>query len=210
MIRVNLLPPEYRKSDGPPVARVVTLVIGAVLSASAFGCWCYVHFGLLAEAETRRTEKEEELAQVRAQADRADALLREFQEYQRRRDTIEKIGASRILWSRKLDELADIVFNKGDQKQYLVWLNSVKTGLSNNPKSPVTLTIAGTSGGAEYARLSDFNRTIKETKEFFEDFERVDPPEGTQRHLDDSRFPTTGWEFSFTLDHKQPNWREKQ
>lgn len=210
MIRVNLLPPEYRKADGPPIARVVALVSGAVVTASAFGVWCWVHFGVLAEAESLRAEKEEDLAQVRALADRSDALEREFQEYQRRRDTIEKIGSSRILWSRKLDELADLVHNKGDSKLYLVWLNSIRTNTPRVSGSPVALTITGVSGGEEYARLSDFNKTIKDTKEFFEDFIKVDPPEGTQRRFDDGRFPAAGWEFNFTLDHKQPNWREKQ
>jgi len=210
MIKINLLPPEYRKSDGPPIARVAALVVGAVVSASAFGVWCWVHFSVLADAEARRIEKEEDLAQVRDLADRSDALLREFQEYQRRRETIEKIGSSRILWSRKLDEMSDLIHNKGDTKAFLVWLNSVRTVGARGSDSQVGLSIAGISGGAEYSKLSDFNRAIKETKEFFEDFVKVDPPEGTQRKFEDGRFPLAGWEFSFTLDHKHPNWREKQ
>ena len=210
MIKVNLLPPEYRKSDGPPIARVAALVVGAVVSASAFGVWCWVHFSVLADAETRRIEKEEDLAQVRDLADRSDALLREFQEYQRRRETIEKIGSSRILWSRKLDEMSDLIHNKGDTKAFLVWLNAIRTVGARGPDSQVGLSISGISGGAEYSKLSDFNRAIKETKEFFEDFVKVDPPEGTQRKFEDGRFPLAGWEFSFTLDHKHPNWREKQ
>jgi len=210
MIKVNLLPPEYRKSDGPPIARVAALVVGAVVSASAFGFWCWMHFSVLAEAEAQRAEKEEQLAQVRAQAERSDALLREFQEYQRRRDTIEKIGSSRVLWSRKLDEMADLIHNKGDTKAFMVWLNAIRTTGARGPESPVGISISGVSGGAEYQKLSDFNRTIKETKEFFEDFVKVDPPEGTLRRFDDGRFPISGWEFSFTLDHKHPNWREKQ
>jgi len=210
MIKVNLLPPEYRKSDGPPIARVAALVVGALVTASAFGVWCWMHFSVLADAEAQRAEKEEELAQVRALAERSDALLREFQEYQRRRETIEKIGASRVLWSRKLDELSDLIHNKGDAKTFQVWLNSIRTTGQRGAESPVGLNITGVSGGAEYSKLSDFNRAIKETKEFFEDFVRVDPPEGTQRKFDDGKFPVVGWEFSFTLDHKHPNWREKQ
>ena len=117
MIRVNLLPPEYRKVDGPPIGRVVALVVGAFLVTSAVGGWGYVHFGLLSDAEKQREEKEEDLQQLRRMAERSQALLAEFTEYQRRRETIEKIGASRILWSRKLDELSDIIFNKGDQDE---------------------------------------------------------------------------------------------
>lgn len=209
MIRVNLLPPEYRKVDGPPVGRVVSLVAGAFLVASSLGAWGWVHFGPLAEEEGRRAQLEEELTQIKQQADRSQALLREFTEYQRRRETIEKIGTSRILWSRKLDEMADIIHNKGDQKEYLVWLSGMRTASGRTADSPVGLHIQGLCGGS-LSNLSAFNYKIKETKEFFDDFTRVDPPAGTQKILDDKKWPNKAWDFSFILDHKHPNWREKQ
>lgn len=208
MIRVNLLPPEYRKPEGPPIARVAALVAGVLLVTSAAGVWGYVHFGLLADAEARRDELSQELETVRKQADRSRALLGEFTEYQRRRATIEKIGSDRILWSRKLDEMADIIHNKGDQKEYLVWLGSMRTTQGRGPESPVGLHIQGLCGGT-LTNLSEFNRRIKDTKEFFEDFVKVDPPAGTQKLFNDKRYPNTGWDFSFILDHKHPNWREK-
>lgn len=209
MIRVNLLPPEYRKVDGPPVGRVVALVVGAFLVASALGGWGYVHFGMLAEEENKRAQLEEELTQLKQQADRSDSLLREFTEYQRRRDTIEKIGTSRILWSKKLDEVADIIHNKGDQKEYLVWLGSIRTTSGRSPDSPVGLQIQGLSGWS-LSNLSEFNKRIKDTKEFFEDFTRVDPPAGNQVKFNDKKYPDVGFNFTFIMDHKQPNWREKQ
>jgi Tfp pilus assembly protein PilN len=209
MIRVNLLPPEYRKVDGPPVGRVVALVVGAFLVASALGGWGYVHFGMLAEAENQRVQLEEELAQLKQQAERSQLLLREFTEYQRRRDTIEKIGTSRILWSRKLDEMADIIHNKGDQKEYLVWLAAVKTTTGRSAESPIGLQIQGLSGGT-LANLSEFNKRIKDTREFFEDFTKVSPPAGQQKILDGKKYPNVAFDFSFEMDHKQPNWREKQ
>jgi hypothetical protein len=210
MIKVNLLPAEYRKSDGPPVARLVALVLGAVVTAGAMGWWGYVHMNILAEAEAERIAAEEELTQVRAQAERSAALLQEFKEYQRRRETIDRIGTSRVLWSRKLDELADIVHNKGDTKQYMVWLNSVRTASPRRPDSGVSLSISGVSGGESYSKLSDFNRSIKENKEFFEDFLHADPPEGAKNAFADKKYPSIGWTFAFTLDLKQPNWREKR
>lgn len=209
MIRVNLLPPEYRKVDGPPVARVVALVAGAFLVTSAAGFWGYVHFGLLADAVKQREEKEEDLLQLRQQAERSAALLAEFTEYQRRRATIESVGASRILWSRKLDELSDIIFNKGDQKEYLVWLSSVRSQSGRQPDSPVGLAISGLCGGS-LSNLSDFNKKLKETREYFDDFLKIDPPVGNQVVLDGARHPKVAWSFSFTMDHKLPNWREKQ
>lgn len=209
MIRVNLLPPEHRKPDGPPVGRLVVVVAGAVLVTSALGGWGYVHFGLLAEAENERAQLEEELTQLKQQADRSRELLRECGEYQRRRDQIEKIGASRILWSRKLDEFADIVHNKGDQKEYLVWLGRINSGSGRSPESAASFAFQGLCGGS-LTNLSSFNAKIKDTKEFYEDFLKLDPPVGAQRKLNDGKSPNVAWDFNFTMDHKQPNWREKQ
>jgi hypothetical protein len=33
---------------------------------------------------------------------------------------------------------------------------------------------------------------------------------GTVRKFADGRFPNVAWDFSFTMDHKATNWREKQ
>lgn len=209
MIRVNLLPVEYRKAEGPPLARVAVVVAGAILVTSALGGWGYVHFGVLAEAESRRDQLQQDLEQLRQQAERSKSLLREYTEYQRRRDTIEKIGSSRILWSRKLDEFGDIIHNKGDQKDYLVWLSSVRTSAGRGADSPVGLQFQGLCAGS-LSNLSDFNKRIKDTKEFFEDFNRISPPAGTQKTFGDGKFPAVGWDFSFELDHKPANWREKQ
>jgi hypothetical protein len=210
MIRVNLLPPEYRKVEGTPVARLVTTIAGVFLVACAAGVWGYVHMAMLAQVRDDRLQKEEELASLKAQAERSQALLKEFKEYQRRRETIEKIGSSRILWSKKLDEMADLIHNKGDTKRHMVWLNSIRTQNGRFPTSPMELVIHGWSGGEPVHKLADFNADIKKSEDFFPDFYSVDPPEGKSIAFDDDNVPSSAWEFSFGLDLKSPNWREKQ
>src|SRR5437016_2695185 len=101
MIKVNLLPPEYRKVEGTPVARLAVTIGGVILATCAAGFWGWFHMAVLAEERDKRSTKEEEMASVKAQAERSQSLLREFNEYKRRRETIEKIGSSRILWSKK-------------------------------------------------------------------------------------------------------------
>jgi hypothetical protein len=210
MIKVNLLPPEYRKVEGTPIARLVTTVAGVFVVACAAGAWGYVHMAMLDKVRDERMQQEENLASLKAQADRSRALLGEFKEYQRRRDTIEKIGTSRILWSKKLDELADLIHNKGDSKRHLVWLNQIRTQNGRFPTSPIELVIHGWSGGEQFHRLSNFNEDIKKSEEYFRDFYTVDPPDGTQVPFDDDNIPNTAWEFSFGMDLKPANWADKQ
>ncbi len=209
MIRINLLPPEHRKVEGTPVLRFVVTAVGVVVIAGAAGAWGYVHMALLDKAREEREQKEKDLAALKLQAERSQALLREFKEYERRRKTIEQIGASRILWSRKLDELADIIHNKGDVKRHLVWLNSIRTAGGRIPNSPASLVIHGWSGG-DYDRLSVFNGDIKKNDEYFQDFLGIDPPAGTAVPFDDEFVPNSAFDFTFAMDLKPTNWRDKQ
>lgn len=208
MIKVNLLPPEYRKVEGTPVARLATTIAGVFLVACAAGVWGYVHMAVLAQVREEREQKEFDLASLKAQAERSQSLLREFKEYQRRRETIEKIGASRNLWSKKLDELADLIHNKGDTKRHLVWLAAIRTQQGRG-NSPCRLVFNGWSGG-DYSRLSGFNADIKKDETFFQDFYGVDPPEGKETTIDDDAIPNKAFTFTFGLDLKPANWREKQ
>jgi Tfp pilus assembly protein PilN len=205
MIRINLLPPEYRRVDGTPVARLVATVACATLVTVAAGYWGWVHFGKLAEVRAERERQEEELANKKAQAERSQALLKEFNEYKRRRDTIEKVAAGRILWSKHVDELADTINNKGDTKRHLVWLGSIRSGGPRQPGSAATLAIRGWSG-RDYSRLAEFNADLKKNEEVA----WVDPPAGNQVTFNGDAIPNTGFEFTFTLDLKKPNWREHQ
>jgi len=216
MIKVNLLPVEYRKVERTPILRFVTIVCGVVLSASAIGAFLYVHFGHLVEVVSDRQKLEETYLTKKVEADKSKALAQEAQEYQKRRTTIEGIGENRLLWSRKVDEICDIIHNKGDTKRHLVWLTSMRTlapvrgrkGQKTAGLSPGGLYIKGFSGGSELHRLSDFHLDIKDS-EFFEDFNLIDNPEGELVEFRDERIPKSAWTFDYNILLKPYNWREK-
>ena len=211
MIRVNLLPPEYRKADGTPVARFVALTLGVFLTATAMSVWGYVHFGMLAEVRDRRAEMEDEEVNLNAQVTRSQALLAEFKEYQSRRDKIEEIDTNRILWSRKLDQVADLIHNKGDTNRHFVWLSDIRSGTSRMGGAGGMLQVSGWSGGNELESLADFNEDVRDSGEdFFDDFMSIDPPRGERVRFSDGRLPELAWRFSMSMDLKPLGWREKQ
>ena len=85
MIRVNLLPREYRKVDGTPRARFAALLVGVCAIASLASVWGYVRLGMLAEVRRQREQLEQDLVQLQALADRSLTLAKEFMEYEKRR-----------------------------------------------------------------------------------------------------------------------------
>ena len=72
MIKVNLLPPEYRKVEGTPVARLATTIAGVFLVACAAAGWGYVHIAMLAQIRDDRDQKEQQLEALTAQAERSN------------------------------------------------------------------------------------------------------------------------------------------
>ena len=217
MIKVNLLPAEYRKVERTPILRFVTIVCGVVLSASAICAFLYVHFGQLVTVVSDRVKLEETYHTKKVEADKSKALAQEAQEYKKRRETIESIGQSRLLWSRKVDEICDIIHNKGDTERHLVWLSDMRTlapeivrrnSKNKGPVSPGGVYIKGFSGGSEIHRLSDFHLDTKNS-DFFADFSSIDNPEGELVEFSDELIPRSAWTFDYNLRLKPYDWREK-
>jgi Tfp pilus assembly protein PilN len=197
MIRVNLLPSEYRKVERTPILRFVTIICGVVLSTSVLGVFLYVHFAMLVKVVSDREKREETYLTKKVIADRSIALEHEAREYRNRLQTIEEIAKGRKLWSRKLDQFCDIVHNKGDTKRHLVWLTDMKT-LTSGKGAGGGFYIRGFSGGSEIHRLSDFHLDLKNS-DFFEGFASLDNPEGSVVRFDDGLVPESAWEFDFNI-----------
>ena len=51
MISINLLPSEYRKSEATPIARFLSIVIGAVVVTTSLVVYGYVHYSQLRGAQ---------------------------------------------------------------------------------------------------------------------------------------------------------------
>ena len=79
------------------------------------------------------------------------------------------------------------------------WLRNLRTSGSPNQRK---LQFQGWSAGSEWKRLSDFHKDLKHTKEFFDDFNRIDAPEGKRKQFADGRVPAEAVAFSFKMDLK--------
>jgi hypothetical protein len=216
MIQVNLLPSEYRKSEGTPLPRFLAIVGGVVICAGAIGMFLYVHFGTLVKYESLREQKEDMYYKQKVMADRSLALQREYNEYQKRRKTIEKAANHRILVSKKLDQLCDIIHNRGDRKRHFIWLTnlSVKAGQQNNRRGPASggvLTFKGFSASEDFSRLANFREDIEKTDQpggFFEDFLSIDHPAWVVDRFDDGLQPEAAGTFTHSLVMKPLGWKQ--
>lgn len=203
MIRINLLPEEMRKREKTPLSRIVVTLVGTFVIVTGASVYAYAHFGLLHEARSRLDRSRSELASLEPEAKYADDLLREKKDFDKRSEIIQTIGNSRILWSRKLDQLFDITHNGGDADRHFVWLRSLsmKPTSAKDTSSSGTLVMGGFSATSKLQKLSDFHADLKSSA-FFDSFSEIDNPSGKVSDFKDNLTPSSAWDFTFNLKLK--------
>ena len=209
MITVNLIPKEILRKERTPIGQFAAILLGVLAVVGSIASYFYMEFGKLAEVESELTKVEAELEVVKPHQLYADQLIKEKREYARRTETIQGIGAARVLWSKKLDQLWDVVQNNGDTDRHLVWISSLNakspgkgTGKGQKQKAGI-VKIAGNSATDQSKKLSNFHRDLVESV-FFEDFYEINDPEGQVQYFKDNKEPKAAWRFSFDMKMTPP------
>jgi Tfp pilus assembly protein PilN len=180
MIRVNLLPEEYRKVESTSLSLFLLFLIGVIVVALAFVVWVTLQFqggALSEELESHRAR----LARITAEASVVEKLEAELAQYDMRLTTVMAIRAGRIYWSKKLDRLvADTPGN--------IWFVSVRMRQAESIRvAPGAAGPPGADGGFlelncfqktnDYKILARYRDTLMEDRIFYADFNKIRPPE---------------------------------
>lgn len=225
MIKVNLLPAEYRKKDRTPL-RVFGALIGGVLAICATGYY-YVElrFGQLSAVETEVAGVQNELSGLEPQVRHHDSLVKEKADYMTREQTIHQIQASRISWTRNVDRLIDLV-NSGesrdeDARGYLVWLSQLSIsqnlmagsggrGRNQAAANGGGVTTNGYCAAQHFASVTQFFDDLKGDEEFFTDFATLNDPKGSVTETNENLEPSRVWTFPIELKVNAPTSRAKK
>ncbi len=211
MIQINLLPPEYRKAESTPIARFVAIIAGAVLVTSALVAYGYVHYNELRGVREVRGATEAEFTNKKLQADISKSLQTEINAYEARRKAITKVASSRVLQSRKLDELLDVFHNGGDKSAYFVWLKSLsvkppRASRRGKQTTGGTISFGGFSETIEFSRITNLREAVQKDT-FYEDMQGISSPVFKAHFWDDDKLPRSAGKFSFDLTLKPLGWR---
>jgi Tfp pilus assembly protein PilN len=209
MIRINLLPEEYRRKSRTPL-KLMAALSAVVAVNTMLAAWLgWLAFGVAGEIESQRLVLQLEMDGLTPQVTYFRALEKESKQYKSRETTLAAITKSRVVWTRKLDELMDVV-NRGDEGQrHLVWFDdlTVTTQANARDKSGGSLRASGHSGSDKFAQVANFLEDL-ESSTFVADFHRPAPPEGTQTVVDESLVPPVVWAFPLQLTMKTTEERE--
>jgi len=221
MIQINLLPPELKKRERTPLAVFLPFVacLATTLTVAAFAAW--VHFDCLAEAVNEHAQNDSVLAQRQPQLKYEKSLLAEERDYKSRADTIRNIAGSRLLMTRRLDELFEII-ESGKEDGHLIWLTSLKMAPApeNNrrirgrkgPEVGGSLTLKGFAL-AESDPLHSYNiyhANIKQSRMFRLGYNDIGKPKGKVNIFTDGKLPSKGWSIGLTMTMAHPRVRAER
>ncbi|MCP3916931.1 MAG: hypothetical protein GY711_15390 [bacterium] len=216
MIRINLLPEEYRRKARTPF-KVMLAVAGAVtVNASLLAYWCWLTFGVAAEIETERSVLQLEMDGLTPQVNYHNALDGEIKVFASRELTLATITKKRVLWTKKMDELIDVVHSGNDGLDHYIWFDDLQVkqeegggGRRRGGDSFGSLKASGHSGSPKWNQVANFLEDIedRDLTFFIEDFSKPGSPEGTLNPPDDDLIPAVNWSFPLTLDLRNPDDR---
>lgn len=208
MIRINLLPETDRQKARTPVKLFIALAGAVLLNAGLATWWAFSAFGEQAEIESQKTALQLEMDGLTPQVNYFKALEGEKKQYQSREETLASITKNRISWTRKLDELIDVVNRGGDGQRHLVWLDDLNASQNSDPKAKDagSLRANAHSGSEKYAQIANFLEDL-ESSPFISDFRSPAPPEGSQAMVDETLVPSTAWSFPLAVSLKSPEER---
>jgi len=208
MIRINLLPEEYRKKARTPVKLVLGLAAAVTINAGLATWWAWTAFDVQTTVDREVGWLQLEMDGLSPQVTYYNSLDSEAKQYKSREGTLASITASRISWTKKLDELIDIVNRGGNGQRHMVWLDDLQVVQTTDPKAKTagSLKANGHSGSEKFAQVANFLEDV-ENSTFIADFQPPSRPEGSQTLVDETLVPSVAWGFPLSLTIKSPEDR---
>jgi hypothetical protein len=208
MIRINLLPEEYRRTERTAPKVFAATLLAVILVCSTFGWFGYTYFGELGQLEVVKNSVQEDLASKKQRAAYHDAMLGEKTEYGKRAETITDIGRSRMPWTKVLDQLVDVVNNDGNSERHLAWFRGITVKAGDARKGP-TVTMPGWVQGASIQKVADFHDDLEHAP-FFADVESKSAP-GAVLTTDDKKVPAEALFFDLKWNFLPPQkWQQNK
>lgn len=208
MIRINLLPDQYRKKARTPIKLLLGVTVAAGLNTGLAAWWGHLALGVQSEIDGERSSVQLEMDGLTPQVNYFRSLQSEAKQYNSRETALSGITKSRVSWTRKLDELIDVINRGGDGQRHLVWLDDLAATQNNDAKNFGSLSGSGHSGSDKFAQVANFLEDL-EASPFMSDFQPPAPPEGTQTLQDETLVPPVVWAFPLSLNLKSPDERSK-
>lgn len=223
MITINLLPEEYRRKARTPLELMLAVSAVVAINSALVAVWSWNRFGVEARLASERGVLELEMEGLEPQVAYHKALESEAQGHRLREETLGAITASRISWTKELDQFIDVVAQGDATQRHLAWFSDLEVqqtegGGRNARRGAVptggTVRANGYSGSENFGQVANFLDDL-EASPFLDVFHQPSPPEGSESVRDDTLVPTVVWSFPLelaikTVEERQADRRAQQ
>ncbi len=148
MIIINLLPPELRRRGSGISPVFASIVGGGGVNVLLLLFFLWIHFVRIPNAERELVDRQAELVEKTAQAEKVLQLKQEIVKFEARRDVVINLLASKMFMARNLDDFANLLTSK--------WVLASPSGgvieLPNVEVRALELTVTESSTGSAGAR----------------------------------------------------------
>lgn len=217
MIRINLLPEEYRKKARTPFKMMLAVSVAVAINATALAYWAWMTFGVTAELNTELSVLQMEMDGLTPQVNYHDALDVEIKFHSSRETTLAEVTLNRVLWTKVLDEVVDVVHTGGEGVNHFIWFDNltVKQEASggrtrSRAVSWGSLKANGHSGSPAWNQVANFLYDIGDQRLSAVSlvFHQPGSPEGSLNDSDDGLIPPINWSFPLSLELRSPEERK--
>lgn len=198
MIQINLLPDELRRAKSSSPKALVLVFAASVLCFGGLGTAGFLWFNVRADKQGRVDIAQEQLDNLTPRAKYAETLAKEKADFEKRNKTIGEIATSRIVWTRKLDRLGEIVARDTTQRSHRVWLQSIDVD-SRTESNNAGVELKGSSAGPDLDGVSNFHEDLKNDPVFSEGFVAYTSPQSKLGDEDDEFEPPVKRDFEFAV-----------
>lgn len=214
MITINLLPDEFRLRAQAPVRMVAAIAVAVVANAGLFAWWCYLNFGVRANVETTRSVLQLDMDGLKPQVDYHDALQKEITTRSAREKTLAEITSNRVLWTKAIDDLVDVVHAGREGIEHYVWFDDIQVkmedaGAGRRRSSFGSLKASGHSGSTDYEQVANFLEDIEDPSlsQLMSALNKPADLEAKKNEPDADLIPAVNWSFPLQLELKSPDER---
>ena len=210
MITINLLPDEYRRRAKSPIGMIAAIAGAVLVNASLIAYWGYLEFGISRNVETTRSVLQLDLDGLAPQVAYNVKLKKEIATRSARETTLTEITQNRVLWTKVMDELIEVVHAGREGIEHFVWFDDIDVKMlaesRGRNKNFGKLTASAHSGSEGYDQVSNFLDDMNDTEltSLGLIFGKTGDPEGRREAPSKDLIPAVNWSFPLTIGLKSP------
>ncbi len=173
MIRINLLPPEYRVKERTPLPMLLGILGGVVFCVLVLFVFLYCHIVWLPKAVNDLKEAVFEKEAKQRKVLEYEALIKQQQKYQGLDKMVKDIEASKEKWGIYIKDLVTIFSDaEKENENLLIWISDLgfagPPDAAPSPGKPVpggTISFNGDLAGSDFGMYSLFVEEVLKQKE---------------------------------------------